>query len=94
MRDKAIEEVAEILFPLAHELILTAPDSSRAIRPEALAALAGRGRCMDLETALETVRAEADSDDMVVITGSLFLIGEARRAYSSCRGQLWDTSVL
>ena len=30
MRDKAIEEIAEILFPLAQELILTAPDAPRA----------------------------------------------------------------
>jgi dihydrofolate synthase/folylpolyglutamate synthase len=94
MRDKAIEEVAEILFPMAGELIFTAPDSSRAVRPEALAELAGRGRCADdLDAALEIVRAEADSDDVVVITGSLFLIGEARRAYSRCRGQLWDSVV-
>ncbi len=89
MRDKAIEEVAEILFPLAHELIFTAPDSSRAIRPEALAELAGRGRCADLEAAMGIIQAEAASDDVVVITGSLFLIGEARRAYSRCR-QVWQ----
>jgi dihydrofolate synthase/folylpolyglutamate synthase len=89
MRDKAIEEVAEILFPIAHELIFTAPDSSRALRPEALAELAGRGRCANLETAMEIIGTEAASDDVVVITGSLFLIGEARRAYSRCR-QVWQ----
>jgi dihydrofolate synthase/folylpolyglutamate synthase len=93
MRDKAIEEVAEILFPLAHELIFTAPDSARAIRPEALAELAGRGRCADLAGAMQIIQAEAASDDVVVITGSLFLIGEARLAYSRCRGQLWDSVV-
>jgi dihydrofolate synthase / folylpolyglutamate synthase len=94
MRDKAIEEIAEILFPIAHELIFTAPDSSRAIRPEALVELAGRGRqCVNIEAAIENVRAEAASEDVVIITGSLFLIGEARRAYSRCRGQLWDSVV-
>ena len=36
MRDKAIEEIAGILFPLADELIFTAPASDRALRPEAL----------------------------------------------------------
>ncbi len=55
MRDKAIEEVAEILFPIAGELIFTALESARAIRPEALAELAGRGRCADLDGALEIV---------------------------------------
>ncbi|MGH9592445.1 MAG: bifunctional folylpolyglutamate synthase/dihydrofolate synthase, partial [Bryobacteraceae bacterium] len=43
MRDKAIEEVAGVLFPLADELVLTAPDSARALRPEALAEFAGCG---------------------------------------------------
>jgi dihydrofolate synthase/folylpolyglutamate synthase len=93
MRDKAVEEMTEILFPLADELILTAPSSSRAVRPEALAEMAGRGRCATLEAAMEMVQAEAKSEDVVVITGSLFLIGEARRAYSKCRGQLWDSVV-
>jgi dihydrofolate synthase/folylpolyglutamate synthase len=90
MRDKAIEEVAEILFPIAGELIFTALESARAIRPEALAELAGRGRCAkNLEAAMDLVTAEVAAEDVVVITGSLFLIGEARRAYSRCR-QVWQ----
>jgi dihydrofolate synthase/folylpolyglutamate synthase len=79
MRDKSVEEIAGILFPLADELILTAPVSSRALRPEALAEIAGRGRVEPrIKDALERVRAEAHPDDLVVITGSLFLVGEAR----------------
>jgi dihydrofolate synthase / folylpolyglutamate synthase len=94
MRDKAVEEIAEILFPLAQELILTAPDAPRAVRPEALRELAGRGRvAADFTSALEIVNAGVAADDVVVATGSLFLIGEARVAYSKCRGQLWDTAV-
>lgn len=90
MRDKAIEEVAEILFPLAGELIFTALDSARAIRPEALAELAGRGRCAkDLAAAMDIVSGGVAAEDLVVITGSLFLIGKARRAYSRCR-QVWQ----
>src|SRR5580765_3996561 len=34
MRDKAIDEVAGILFPVASELVLTAPDTPRALRPK------------------------------------------------------------
>jgi len=90
MRDKAIEEVAEILFPITGELIFTALESARAIRPEALAELAGRGRCAkNLEAAMDLVTAEVAAEDVVVITGSLFLIGAARRAYSRCR-QVWQ----
>ncbi|HUA83311.1 MAG TPA: folylpolyglutamate synthase/dihydrofolate synthase family protein [Bryobacteraceae bacterium] len=77
MRDKAVEEIAGILFPLADELIFTAPNYSRALRPEALQEIAGSGRiASSIEEALRL--AEAGPDDVIVITGSLFLIGEAR----------------
>jgi dihydrofolate synthase / folylpolyglutamate synthase len=79
MRDKAVEEIAGILFPLASELVLTAPDNARALRPEVLREMAGRGRIApDIQVALEKIRAEISEDDAVVITGSLFLVGEAR----------------
>ena len=81
MRDKAVDEIAGILFPLASELVLTAPDNARALRPEALRELAGRGRIApDIANALalQEVRKEVSEDDAVIITGSLFLVGEAR----------------
>ncbi|MGA3204110.1 MAG: folylpolyglutamate synthase/dihydrofolate synthase family protein, partial [Bryobacteraceae bacterium] len=79
MRDKAVDEIAGILFPLASELVLTAPQNARALRPEALRELAGRGSVTaDIPTALELVRAGVSEDDAVIITGSLFLVGEAR----------------
>ncbi|HLH38173.1 MAG TPA: folylpolyglutamate synthase/dihydrofolate synthase family protein [Bryobacteraceae bacterium] len=85
MRDKAVEEIAGILFPLAGELIFTAPRYSRALRPEALREIAGRGQPADsIEEALRL--AAAGPDDGIVITGSLFLIGEAR-AYLAGRKQ-------
>jgi dihydrofolate synthase / folylpolyglutamate synthase len=81
MRDKAVNEVAGILFPSARTVILTAPDHPRAVRPEALAALVDHP---DLRTApvladaLSVIRREAAPEDAVFITGSLFLVGEAR----------------
>ncbi len=79
MRDKAIEEVAGVLFPLADELVLTAPDSSRALRPEALAEFAGRGHIEpNIQAALKYARERSEADDVILITGSLFLVGEAR----------------
>jgi len=81
MRDKSIEEIAGILFPLADELIFTAPQTARALRPEALVELAGRGRTApDINAALKLVQSEASAEDVIVITGSLFLVGEARAA--------------
>jgi len=81
MRDKAVAEMGAILFPLADELILTAADSPRSMPPDDLAALAARGRAVpNIAEALKMVAGEAAADDMIVITGSLFLVGEARAA--------------
>jgi dihydrofolate synthase / folylpolyglutamate synthase len=79
MRDKSVEEIADILFPLAHELILTAPKFSRALRPEALQEFDERGRTApSIQEALDLVRQKASPSDVIVVTGSLFLVGEAR----------------
>jgi dihydrofolate synthase / folylpolyglutamate synthase len=88
MRDKAVEEIAGILFPLAAELIFTAPASDRALRPQALVELTGRGETApNVAAALDMVRlrgAQEDiSEDAVVITGSLFLAGEARALFQN-----------
>jgi dihydrofolate synthase/folylpolyglutamate synthase len=81
MRDKAVAEMGALLFPLADELILTAADSPRSMPPEELVALAPRGRAQpNIVEALKLVASEASADDMIVITGSLFLVGEARAA--------------
>jgi dihydrofolate synthase/folylpolyglutamate synthase len=79
MRDKAVDEIAGILFPLASELILTAPDNARALRPEAVQDIAGRGHVApNISAALDRARAGVTEDDVIIITGSLFLVGEAR----------------
>jgi len=80
MRDKAIDEVTAELFPLAHRLILTAPDFPRALRPEAIADVtehSNRVIAMNLSEAIRIARA-APQDAAVFFTGSLFIVGEAR----------------
>ncbi len=77
MRDKAVEESAGVLFPLCEEVILTAPRQARAVRPEALRDFAEHSRCRvaaGVAQALEMARGA----DLVLVTGSLFLVGEAR----------------
>jgi dihydrofolate synthase/folylpolyglutamate synthase len=80
MRDKAVTEMAGILFPLADEVILTAADSPRSIRPQALRELVDH-RCIrvtaNLREALRLMDGAA-SEDVLFITGTLFLVGEAR----------------
>jgi dihydrofolate synthase / folylpolyglutamate synthase len=80
MRDKAIEEVTQQLFPLAARLIVTAPNFPRALRPEAILEVASHPNAQiapSVPEAIEIARA-APPDAVVFFTGSLFLVGEAR----------------
>jgi dihydrofolate synthase / folylpolyglutamate synthase len=79
MRDKAIDEVAGILFPLAQQVILTAPQQARAASPEAMREMIEHPDVRvapALKDALALV-GDAGPDDVVFITGSLFLVAEA-----------------
>lgn len=81
MRDKAIEEVTAALFPLADRLIVTAPDFPRALRPEAILATHPHPNFViapRVAEAIEEAR-KAPADAVVFITGSLYLVGEARK---------------
>lgn len=80
MRDKAVEEIAGILFPLARQVIMTAPKQARAFSPEAVHDIADHPDlriAADLDAALAIVR-DATPQDVIFITGSLFLVAEAR----------------
>src|SRR6201993_1642179 len=68
LRDKAVDEVAGILFPLANEAIFTQPSTSRSISASQLAEIAGHHAARyqvipDPERALESAMAQAASDD-------------------------------
>jgi dihydrofolate synthase/folylpolyglutamate synthase len=81
MRDKAISEMAEILFPLADRVIATRPDNPRAASPEEIQQAAARTgveieRVEDVRAALERARALSAAGTVVVITGSIYLVGE------------------
>lgn len=91
MRDKAVDEVAGLLFPMAKDVILTQPRQSRAISAQHLAEIAaGLARQTDVVSdpgqALDRAIAKAGPDDVIFVTGSLFLVGDIRR-YWSKRGE-------
>jgi dihydrofolate synthase/folylpolyglutamate synthase len=80
MRDKAVAEMAAILFPRARRVIVTAPAQARSLRPETIRDLADHDSievAPNLAAALSRA-SEAARDDAIFITGSLFLVGEAR----------------
>jgi dihydrofolate synthase/folylpolyglutamate synthase len=82
MRDKAVGEMAEILFPLAEQVIATQPHNPRAAAPEEIRAAAARTgvevRCEpQVAHALDRARELASERGIVVVSGSIYLIGEA-----------------
>ena len=83
LRDKAVDEVAGLLFPLASEVIFTEPRTPRAVSAKQLAEIAGHHAASfslipDAERALEHALAKAAPDDAIFITGSLYLVGQLR----------------
>jgi dihydrofolate synthase / folylpolyglutamate synthase len=83
MRDKAVDEIAGLLFPAADSVILTEPLQPRAISAPLLAEmtahLARQSEIVrDPAAALERAIAIAGPDDAVFATGSLYLVGDLR----------------
>lgn len=76
MRDKAAGEMAALLFPRAFRVIVTAPANSRAMAPENIPA-SGAVITHTVKEAVALLR-EARPSDVILITGSLFVVGEAR----------------
>ncbi|HWS53997.1 MAG TPA: folylpolyglutamate synthase/dihydrofolate synthase family protein [Pyrinomonadaceae bacterium] len=85
MRDKALAEIAGLLFPAASDLILTEPRSPRA------ASIGELLRAVPTPTSSSTItlapssadalalaRARAAAGGLVCVTGSLYLVGEVR----------------
>ncbi len=80
MRDKEVAEIAGELFPLADRLLITHADQARSLEPEAILALAPHPNATlhaRVPEALEALR-DAPADAVIFITGSLFVVGEAR----------------
>ena len=85
MRDKAIGEMAEILFPLADKVVLAPADNPRSASPAEIRAAAGRVAvefedAADVRDALQRAREITPANGLVVVTGSIYIVGEAMRA--------------
>jgi dihydrofolate synthase/folylpolyglutamate synthase len=81
MRDKDLGAIAASLFPLAHELILTAPHQTRAFTPAELVAATGATRAHLIDepsAAVGFALREAAPEDVIFLTGSLYLVGAVR----------------
>ena len=87
MRDKAIHEIADILFPLAERVIALKADSPRAASTaEIIEAASHTGTeiitAENMQDALQTAHKLAGNKGVVVITGSIYIVGEALSIFS------------
>ena len=84
MRDKAIQEVAEILFPIAEQVVVTQVNNPRAATTaELLQAGSRTGATMhaaeNVATALNQAAGISKPDSVIVVTGSIYLVGEVMK---------------
>ncbi len=87
MRDKALNEMAAVLFPAAGQLILTELDNPRAasfamLELAALDNFAASGihRASSADEAMLIARAMTPANGLICVTGSLYLIGAVQQA--------------
>jgi len=90
MRDKAVDEVTGLLFPRADEVIFTEARTPRAISAAQLQEIAGHHAARhfavrEAEKAVRAALAKAEPHDVIVITGSLYLVGQVRQAWREAR---------
>jgi len=84
MRDKAISEMAEILFPLADRVIATRAENPRSASAEQIQQAVRRtgielDTASDVASAIDLARTISRPGAIIVITGSIYLVGEAMR---------------
>jgi dihydrofolate synthase/folylpolyglutamate synthase len=86
MKDKQIRKVAKLLFPLARTVILTSVPMARAASPEVIFSLVpvrGKGTFLepDPRKALKKALEMTPRRGSVLVTGSLFLVGEVKKRF-------------
>lgn len=82
MNDKDYREMVRILAPLSKSMTFCRPKMDRSLDPKVLEELARdlgveAGRIDDVGDALDFLVGKADRDDLILVTGSLFAVGEA-----------------
>lgn len=86
MREKDLTEIAEILFPLSEKIVFTSPDNPRSMTTAELTAFLPDGfnkknvfQIETVEAALNTAKEISGRENLICVTGSLYLVGEAQK---------------
>ncbi len=78
LADKSYADTLPIVARIAAKRFYTVPRGRAAAAPEELAVLAAGVACRDLADALRRAREAVGADGVVVVCGSVYLVGEAR----------------
>ena len=78
LKDKDYKTMLKELLPLANGVILTKVKIPRALEPKVLAKYVGKNYIIieDAKKALRYAKEIAKKDDLIVVTGSIYLVGE------------------
>lgn len=83
MRDKDVGQIAEVLFPWAARVILTRPDNPRSLKSSHLRESVPAGietyETDSVAEAISLARELTPKDEIICVTGSLYLVGEAMK---------------
>jgi folylpolyglutamate synthase/dihydropteroate synthase len=84
--DKDIKGILEALIPVSDSVVLTRSKiTARALDPERIRKLMDPSEeiavTSGVDEAMDMALSQANSGDMVLVTGSLFVVGEARSRY-------------
>jgi dihydrofolate synthase/folylpolyglutamate synthase len=100
MRDKDIEEMAQILFPAANRLILTQPDNPRAATVEMLEHIASRllnaekiSPASSVSDAIHIAQELTPATGVICVSGSLYLIGEVQAKMGQMAGKSCEKAL-
>jgi dihydrofolate synthase/folylpolyglutamate synthase len=92
MRDKAMREITEVLFPIARHVIVTHANNPRSASPDEIRQAAARlAADTDIEEAENVTSALtrawnlAGPGGLVVVTGSIYVVGEAMQTLGASK---------
>ena len=79
LNDKDIKSILNELTPLADKIIVTKPKTDRAEEPENIAKFIGKEYRIikDVKEAVKKAKSIAEKNDLVLVTGSIYVVGEA-----------------
>lgn len=92
LADKEIDSIVKFLTKITDHIIVTEPDNPRKLAAEKLAEhVADFGAAAevvsDVEAAVHRAKELADGYDVILLAGSLYLIGDVRRLWRNERGE-------